>query len=74
MTANYRVIENCDDATCKSTTATIVFRRGPTYTPKEYLLVAEPYAYTPFFGKVCSHVTAWRDLSSCTTCLDVDSP
>lgn len=73
VTAKYRVIENCE-CSCKSETATVVFRRGPAYVPKEYLLVAEPYVITPFVGNVCGHITTWQDLNSCQVCTDVDAP
>jgi hypothetical protein len=73
VTASYRVIDNCD-CTCKSTTATVVFRRGPFYTPKEFLAVAEPYAYTPVYSKICAHVTTWQEANQCNVCSDFDFP
>lgn len=70
--ASYRVIEYCP-CTCKSTTATVRFRGGLSFTPKPYLVVAEPYAvFLPYYVKVCAHVTTWRDVTNCSECIDLE--
>lgn len=73
VVASYFVIPNCDCA-CKSQTATVRYHRGPLYTPKEFLYVAEPYIYSPVFNKICSHITANQEVNECANCSDLDVP